>query len=343
MKDAALVTGGAGYIGSHTVRRLLEDDRKVVVADDLSTGHREVITLFSHVYGPDRFAFEAVNLLDREAIRGVFDRHEIVGIVDFAARIAVGDSQKNPREYFENNVLAFRNLISASTSVPLVKSSTAATYGNPDAADVPLRESYQERILRSGAFPQSQLMPASVDFGTLLRWFESDVVAERPEFALNDDDIAFLCIATSVYGVTKSLDECLMHKLTDRQTVALRYFNAAGADPATTIRRRTARRYATTSPSWNSPTRTFWLMTISCGAASARRSISARGSDSAFGRSSKRRGASPVTRSLSASVRDEAATPRRSSPTRRVSVKDSAGVRRKRSKTSSSRRGTGIG
>jgi UDP-glucose 4-epimerase len=232
VKDAVLVTGGAGYIGSHTVRRLLEGGRKVIVADDLSTGHSEVIALFSHVYGPDRFAYEAVNLLDREAIRRVFERHEVVGIVDFAARIAVGDSQKNPREYFENNVLAFRNLIGASPGVPLVKSSTAATYGNPDAGDVPLCESYPERVVSSGAFPRSQLMPADVDFETLLRWFETDVVGERADFALSDEDIAFLRIATSVYGVTKSLDERLMRKLTDRQTVALRYFNAAGADPS---------------------------------------------------------------------------------------------------------------
>ena len=63
MEDAILVTGGAGYIGSHTVRRVLEDGRKVVVLDDLSTGHREVMTLFAQVYGPDRFCFEEASLL----------------------------------------------------------------------------------------------------------------------------------------------------------------------------------------------------------------------------------------------------------------------------------------
>jgi len=230
VKGAILVTGGAGYIGSHTVRHLLESDRKVVVVDDLSTGHREVLSLFSHVYGPERFAFEAVNLLDRGAIEGVFARHEIVGIIDFAARIAVGESQRNPREYFENNVLAFRNLLLASEGIPLVKSSTAAVYGNPEVGEVPLCESYPERVLTRGGL--SQLMPASVDFETLLGWYEEEVASERPGFSLNETDRAFLRLATSVYGVTKSLDECLMRKLEDRQTVALRYFNAAGADPS---------------------------------------------------------------------------------------------------------------
>ncbi len=59
MTDAILVTGGAGYIGSHTVRRLLEDGRRVVVVDDLTTGHREVMALFERVYGPGQFCFDA--------------------------------------------------------------------------------------------------------------------------------------------------------------------------------------------------------------------------------------------------------------------------------------------
>lgn len=228
MKDAILVTGGAGYIGSHTVRRLLEEDFRVVVVDDLSTGHAEVMGFFAHVYGPERFFFERVSLLDREAIRGVFARHEIAGIIDFAARIAVGESQEHPRDYFENNVLAFWNLLEVSSGIPLVKSSTAAVYGNPSLSEVPLTESYSERV----EYAESQLMPAHVTFETLLRWFETEVGAKRPELALTETDRAFLRMATSVYGFTKSLDECLMRKLGDRRSVALRYFNAAGADPS---------------------------------------------------------------------------------------------------------------
>ena len=125
MEDAILVTGGAGYIGSHTVRGLLEDGRRVVVLDDLSTGHRKVASLFLRVYGPDQFCFEEVDLLDPDALRGVFDRHEILGIIDFAARSLVAESQEKPRMYFDNNVLAFRNLVTTSkwgkSSIPLEK------------------------------------------------------------------------------------------------------------------------------------------------------------------------------------------------------------------------------
>ena len=77
MEDFILVIGGAGYIGSHTTRKLLEEGRRVVVVDNLSTGHREVMTLFSHVYGPDLFRFEEVDILNREELREVFSQYSI--------------------------------------------------------------------------------------------------------------------------------------------------------------------------------------------------------------------------------------------------------------------------
>ncbi|MEO2005894.1 MAG: GDP-mannose 4,6-dehydratase, partial [Candidatus Poribacteria bacterium] len=121
MRQTVLVTGGAGYIGSHTVRRLLEDGRRVVVLDDLSTGHREPTSLFEHVYGPDRFAFAQASLLDTAAVADVFTAHDIVGVIDFAACSIVPESQREPRLYFEQNVLAFRNLLDACAGVPVVK------------------------------------------------------------------------------------------------------------------------------------------------------------------------------------------------------------------------------
>jgi len=168
MTDAVLITGGAGYIGSHTARRLLEDNRRVVVLDNLSTGHREVLTLFERVYGPDQFCFEHVDLLEKPALNSVFQRHSFSGIIDFAAKSLVGESQEQPKFYFDNNVIAFLNLVAASADLPIVKSSTAATYGQPDAGDVPLKEDYQDRILLAGGFEKSQLMPAEVNFEQLL-------------------------------------------------------------------------------------------------------------------------------------------------------------------------------
>ena len=233
MKKAILITGGAGYIGSHTVRRLLEDGRRVVVLDDLSTGHREVMSLFLRVYGPEQFCFEEVNLLDAGALRQVFARHEILGIIDFAARSLVGESQEKPRMYFDNNVLAFRNLVVASNGIPLVKSSTAATYGNPLDEDIPLLETYQETHAADGIYPQSQLMPAAVDFATILGWYAEEVTALEETFALTAEDEAWLKIPTNVYGITKMMDELMLAKCSareDRAYIALRYFNAAGAD-----------------------------------------------------------------------------------------------------------------
>ena len=233
MVDAVLVTGGAGYVGSHAVRRLLEGHRRVVVLDDLSTGHREVVTLFERVYGPEQFSFEHVNLLDRSALASVFDRHDFCGIIDFAARTLVGESQEVPYRYFENNVIAFQNLLYMGKGLPIVKSSTAATYGDPSAEHIPLKENYQQKWIADGGFEISQLMPAVVDFETLLRWYKKHIA-----FKLFEEDIALLKIPTNVYGITKMMDErMLLHaeRETGGRYVVLRYFNAAGADPSRLI------------------------------------------------------------------------------------------------------------
>lgn len=233
MVDAVLVTGGAGYVGSHAVRRLLEDHHRVVVLDDLSTGHREVVTLFERVYGPEQFCFEHVSLLDRSALTSVFDGHNFCGIIDFAARTLVGESQDEPYRYFENNVIAFQNLLAVGKGLPIVKSSTAATYGEPHAEHIPLKENYQREWVADGGFENSQLMPAAVDFETLLRWYKEHIA-----FKLCAEDIALLKIPTNVYGITKMMDERMLfyaEQQTGGRYVVLRYFNAAGADSSRLI------------------------------------------------------------------------------------------------------------
>ncbi|MBM3213134.1 galactose-1-phosphate uridylyltransferase, partial [Candidatus Poribacteria bacterium] len=233
MKNAIMVTGGAGYVGSHIVRRLLEDGRRVVVIDNLSTGHQEVISLFSNVYGPDQFCFEKVDLLCEEDINKAFRKHEIIGIIDFAAKILVPESQDKPRLYFDNNVLAFLNLITLSSSIPIVKSSTAAAYGEPKEKDIPLVETYQKACIANGVFPDSQLMPAKVDFKTLLDWYRDGVTPKGKVFDLSSEDEALLKIPNNVYGITKMMDEIILAKSSEfdnRQYISLRYFNAAGAD-----------------------------------------------------------------------------------------------------------------
>ena len=94
MQDAVLVTGGAGYVGSHISLKLLEAGRKVVILDNLSTGHVEVVRLFERLFGPEQFTFEVADLLDADGVALVFGQHTLDGIIDFAARSLVGESQE---------------------------------------------------------------------------------------------------------------------------------------------------------------------------------------------------------------------------------------------------------
>jgi UDP-glucose-4-epimerase GalE len=127
-----LVTGGAGYIGSHTAHLLLQHGHNVVVADNLSRGHR-------HNVAPERL--REVELADTDAIAHILLEDRIDAVVHFAAYIAVGESTKVPELYFENNVGASVSLLTAmarSGVARLVFSSTAAVYGMPER--VPITE-----------------------------------------------------------------------------------------------------------------------------------------------------------------------------------------------------------
>ena len=236
-KELILITGGAGYIGSHVSRALLESGKSILVIDDLSTGHEEVINLYASVYGSKKFLFEKVDLLDEKKLNAVLGRikkeYKIKGIIDFAARIAVGESQVKPWEYFRVNVAGFRNLIMATGSIPIVKSSTAAVYGTPQPKDMPLKEELLDVIVKEKRFKESQLQQATVTFGGLLKWYEKEVTSNYSFMKLGDEDVRYLMIQNNVYGITKMMDEIMLKKLnnkTGRKYVPLRYFNAAGAD-----------------------------------------------------------------------------------------------------------------
>lgn len=236
--STTLVTGGAGYVGSHTVERLLDLGRRVVVLDDLSTGHIEVVRLFERLYGPERFAFEQIDLCDADAVARVFEAHVPAGVIDFAAKSLVGESQSEPRAYFDTNVVGFRNLAQAAGVVPIVKSTTAATYGDPEPDDLPLREDYQDRVVDECRFEASQLMPAAVSFDALLSWYDDEVAAAGGHLALTDRDRRKLMLPTNVYGITKLMDELILEKRwreSGGPFTALRYFNVAGASESALI------------------------------------------------------------------------------------------------------------
>lgn len=143
-----LVTGGAGYIGSHCVLALLEKGLDVVVYDNLSTGHIETIKTLQK-YG--NLTFVQGDLLNGSYLNNLFQTYNINSVIHFAAFSQVRESVKQPKKYYRNNVVGTLNLLDAmieNNVKKIVFSSTAATYGEPKY--MPIDEKHpQEPIIRS--------------------------------------------------------------------------------------------------------------------------------------------------------------------------------------------------
>jgi UDP-glucose-4-epimerase GalE len=153
-----LVTGGAGYIGSHTVRLLLDQGYDVLVVDDLSKGHKHNVPA-GRLY--------QLNLCQTEALTELMRQHKPDAVIHFAAFIAVGESMREPGRYFNNNVcgsLSLLNAMVANGVKHIVFSSTAAVYGNPHSS--PILETFP--IQPVNAYGESKVMVE-----TLLRWFDT--------------------------------------------------------------------------------------------------------------------------------------------------------------------------
>jgi len=172
-----LVTGGAGYIGSHTAKALARSGYQVVVFDNLAAGHRAAVRWGPLVEGDIR---------DVAAVRAALRRHDVSAVLHFAAFLDVGESVRDPMRYYRNNVDGALGVIEAmlAESVPhFIFSSTCATYGEP--LETPITEAHPQRPINS-------------------------------------------------YGETKlAVERALPHfeKAHGLRSMALRYFNAAGADP----------------------------------------------------------------------------------------------------------------
>ena len=152
-----LVTGGAGYIGSHAVRLLIEKGFTPIIFDNLSRGHIESV--------PQGAAFENVDLLDKEKLMKCLHRYNIDAAIHFAAFAYVGESVENPLMYYRNNVVGSLNLFTALSESGIKKavfSSTCSIYGNP--VSVPIGENQKSnpinllpRTCRSKLFGVSAL------------------------------------------------------------------------------------------------------------------------------------------------------------------------------------------
>ncbi len=139
MKERILVTGGTGYIGSHTVVELQNSGYDVVIVDNLSNSRAEVVDSIEKITGT-RPAFEKVDCLDFPAMEEVFKKYPgIKGIIHFAASKAVGESVQKPLLYYRNNLVSLINLLELMPkyNVPgIIFSSSCTVYGQPDILPV---------------------------------------------------------------------------------------------------------------------------------------------------------------------------------------------------------------
>jgi len=167
-----IVTGGAGFIGSHTCKRLAEAGYLPVTIDNLRTGHADAVK-----WGP----LEQLDLRDRQGVANVLRRYGARTVIHFAACAYVGESVVNPDLYYDNNVGGMISLLSAMNSVgvrQLVFSSSCATYGNPK--DIPISETTEQAPInpygRTKLIGEMMVLDHAKAFGlrsVMLRYFNA--------------------------------------------------------------------------------------------------------------------------------------------------------------------------
>jgi len=137
---AILITGGAGYIGSHTVVELLNEGREVVIIDNFSNSKKEVLDKIKEITKKN-FKFYEINYLDREKLEKVFEENKIEAVMNFAGYKAVGESVQKPLEYYENNISGAVVLLETMKKYNVKRfifSSSATVYGEPET--IPITE-----------------------------------------------------------------------------------------------------------------------------------------------------------------------------------------------------------
>ena len=139
---SVLVTGGAGYIGSHTVIELLEAGEDIIIVDNFSNSKPEMLDKIKEISGKD-FKFYEVDLLDREKLEKVFNENKIDSVIHLAWLKAVGESVQKPIEYYHNNItgtLILLDVMRKHNCKKIVFSSSATVYGTPKT--VPIKEDF---------------------------------------------------------------------------------------------------------------------------------------------------------------------------------------------------------
>ncbi|GAA3197160.1 UDP-glucose 4-epimerase GalE [Lentilactobacillus kefiri] len=182
---AILVLGGAGYIGSHTVDRLIANGYDVAVVDNLVTGHKAAINPKARFYEGD--------VRDKKFLNDVFDKEDIEGVIHFAAFSVVPESMKKPLKYFDNNtggMISLLEVMNAHNVKKIVFSSTAATYGEPK--QIPIKETDPQ--VPTNPYGESKLAMekimhwSDVAYGikfVALRYF--NVAGAKPDGSIGED------------------------------------------------------------------------------------------------------------------------------------------------------------
>ena len=155
--ESVLVTGGAGYVGSHTAKALAKHGFRPVVLDNLSAGHEWAVKWGPLVVG---------DIGDYELVREVIERYEIRAVAHLAASAYVGESMRQPSKYFENNVcksLALCKAVLDSGAMPMIFSSTCATYGTP--RELPIQEHFEQR-------PENPYGDSKLFIEKAIRWYD---------------------------------------------------------------------------------------------------------------------------------------------------------------------------
>ncbi|MDN7698191.1 MULTISPECIES: UDP-glucose 4-epimerase GalE [Burkholderia] len=159
-KGTILVTGGAGYIGSHTAVELLDNGYDVVIVDNLVNSKAESVRRIEQITGKTP-AFHQVDVCDEAALAKVFDAHPITGTIHFAALKAVGESVAKPLEYYQNNIgglLAVLKVMRERNVRQFVFSSSATVYGVPERS--PIDESFP--LSATNPYGQSKLIAEQI-------------------------------------------------------------------------------------------------------------------------------------------------------------------------------------
>lgn len=208
-----LVTGGTGYIGSHTVVELIEKGEEVVIVDNFSNSSPDVLDRLEKITGK-KIQFYEVDILDEEKLEKVFEENEIESVVHFAGLKAVGESVAKPVEYYHNNItgtLVLLKLMKKYNCKKIVFSSSATVYGNP--ASLPIKEDFP--LSTTNPYGSTKLMIEQIlqdvcvsdtDFSVaILRYFnpigahESGLIGEVPNGIPNNIMPYILKVASGEY------------------------------------------------------------------------------------------------------------------------------------------------